>query len=164
MHKIIRSIVLAVLVLTSGGVAQNAGEQEIDKLFQELKLTLVNRSRPENLLSPLRSESKRQKGAQKALRPYLTVQFKSNVADLERTGPNDAQLPLTVEWETARASGGFQDSAHLVKVGDRWYLRDFDFMTFPWVLLWVVCSFSVALVGIVLYFRAGRVRRRIVPG
>ena len=86
------------------------------------------------------------------------------MADLERTGPNEAQLPLIVEWETARASERFQDSVHLVKVGDRWYLRDFDFMTFPWVLLWVVCSCPVALLGIVLDFRARRVRRRVVPG
>lgn len=168
MHKVIwhvLSVMLTLFALTADMVGQNTDEQDIDRLFRDLKQTLINRSTAERLLSPSLTASKRQEEAQKALRPYLTVEIKYNVADIDRTGQNEAKLPLIMEWETARASGRIQDSAHLIKVGDRWYFRDFDFMTFPWALVVVICSFSVALVGLVfnLYFRSKRMGRRIQP-
>jgi hypothetical protein len=164
MRKVIVSVLLAVLALVSRGIAQNSDEQDIDRLFQSLKQTLIHRSTPESLLSPLLTASKRQEEAKRALRPYLTVQFKYNVADMDREGPNEAKLPLIMEWEAASSSGRIESSAHLIKVGDHWYFRDFDFMAFPWVLVVVMCSFSVALVGLVLYlyFRSKRLRQRVV--
>jgi hypothetical protein len=86
------------------------------------------------------------------VRPYVSIQFRYNLADLQPTSSNRAKLPLIMEWETARETGRLTGTAQLEKVGNRWYFADFDFMTFPWVLIVVMCLFGVAFAVVVLYF------------
>jgi len=148
-----KSLVLLVIVaITPISIAQNADEQDIDRLFSDLKQTLIKRSAPEVLLSPSLTMAQRQKEAQKTLRPYLSIEFRYNLADLQHTSSKQAKLPLIVEWETARATGRLTATAQLEKVDNRWYFMDFDFMTFPWVLVAIMCSLGFAFAVVVLYF------------
>ena len=125
---------------------------------------LIKRTVPEALLSPAFIASRRQEEAEKAMRPYVSVVFKYNLADLERTSPTTAKLPLIVEWETARETGRISDTALLERVDDRWYFKNFGFMTFPWLLIAVMCSFGVAFAVVVLYFYwRTKKRRQAVP-
>jgi hypothetical protein len=165
MRKAILGVLLVMLCYAPFSVAQNTDELDIDRLFQDLRQTLIRRSTPEDLLSPSLTASQRQKEAQKAVRPYVTLQFKYNIADLQRTNTNEAKLPLIMEWETARESGRLTDSAELEKVGDRWYFRDFDFMAFPWVIVLGACSIGVAFAIVVLYLyrRSSKRQRQPVP-
>jgi hypothetical protein len=90
------------------------------------------------------------------VRPYVSIQFRYNLADLQPTSSNRAKLPLIKEWETARETGRLTGTAQLEKVGNRWYFADFDFMTFPWVLIVVMCLFGVAFAVVVLTSIGGR--------
>jgi hypothetical protein len=130
MRKAIFGVLLVALSVVPISIAQSTDEQGIDRLFQDLKQTLINRSAPEDLLSPSLTASQRQEEAQKALRPYVKLQFRYNLADLQRTNATQAKLPLIMEWETARQTGTIKVSAELEKIDDRWYFRNFDFMAF----------------------------------
>ena len=132
--------------------AQNADQQDIDRLFADLRQTLIKRTAPDALLSPAVPAVRRQEEAQKALRPYVTLEFRYNLADLKQTGPNVAKLPMIVEWETANGSSTITASAQLEKVDNRWYFTNFDFMSFPWVVVIVLaCLVAVAFASVVLY-------------
>ena len=155
MQRTIFGVLALVLGLTSISFAQTADEQDIDRLFQDLKQAVVKRSSPDALLAPSLTAQQRHKESEKIVRPYLNITFKYNVADLQRTSSNEAELPLIVEWETVHESGSATDSAHLVRVEGRWYFRDFDFMTFSWTLITimvVMCAGGVAFAVFVLSF------------
>jgi hypothetical protein len=165
MRKAILGVLLVALSIVPIGIAQSTDEQGIDRLFQDLKLALINRSAPEALLSPSMAPSRRQEEAQKALRPYVTLQFRYNLADLHQTNAMQAKLPLIMEWETARQTGTITGSAELEKINDRWYFRNFDFMAFPWAITVIGCSFGIAFAVVVLYLyrRSIRHRRQLLP-
>src|SRR5678815_642120 len=129
-------VLLSAFVLTC--MSQNPDEQDIDRLFADLKASLIKRTIPEALLSPTFIASGRQEEAEKAMRPYVSVAFKYNLADLQRTSPSTAKLPLIIEWETARATGRISNTALLERIDNRWYFKNFDFMTFPWLLIAVM--------------------------
>jgi len=157
-----------VLALTSMSFTQTTDEQDIDRLFQDLKQVLVKRSSPDALLAPSLTPQQRHKESEKTARPYLNIKFKYNVADLQRTSSNEAELPLIVEWETVHGSGSMTGSAHLARVDGRWYFRDFDFMTFSWTMITIIvvmCATGVAFAAFVLYlyFRLRKGRRQQVP-
>lgn len=163
MQRAIFGVLGLVLALTSISFTQTTDEQDIDRLFQDLKQVLVKRSSPDALLAPSLTAQQRHEESEKTVRPYLNIKFKYNVADLQRRSSNEAELPLIVEWETVHESGSMTDSAHLVRVDGRWYFRDFDFMTFSWTLITVIvvmCASGVAFVAFALYlyyrFRKGR--------
>lgn len=145
-------VLLLIVAISPTSLAQNADEQDIDRLFLDLKQTLIQRSAPEGLLWPSLTKEQRQKEAQKAVRPYVSIQIRYNLADLQRTSSNQAKIPLIIEYETARQTGRLTGTAELEKVDNRWYFVDFDFMAFPWVLIVVMCSFGVAFAVVVLYF------------
>ncbi len=160
-------MLVLVLALSSISVTQSTDEQDIDRLFQDLKQELVKRSSPHALLAPSLTAQQRHKESEKIVRPYLNIKFKYNVADLQRTSSNEAELPLIVEWETVHESGSMTDSAHLVKVDGRWYFRDFDFMTVSWTLITIIvvmCASGVAFAVFVLYlyYRSRKGRRQQV--
>jgi len=112
-HKAILGLLLLVFCLAPIGNAQNTDEQDIDRLFQDLKQMLLKRSAPEGLLSPSLTASRRQEEARKVLAPYITLQFKYKLADMQHTDLNEAKLPLTIEWETEGESRRLTDSAQL---------------------------------------------------
>jgi hypothetical protein len=163
MRRVTLLVLLVILAIAPISIAQNTDEQDIDRLFLDLKQTLIKRSAPEGLLSPSLPISQRQQEAQKAVRPYVSIQFRYNVADLQRTSEKRAKLPLIMEWETARSTSRLTGTAQLEKVDDRWYFTNFDFMTFPWVIVVVMCSFGVAFAAVVqyLYWRSKKRRRTV---
>jgi hypothetical protein len=163
MRKAIFGVLLVMLWIAPIGIAQSTDEQGIDQLFQDLKQTLINRSAPEGLLSPSLPASQRQEEARKALRPYVKLQFRYNLADLQRTDATQAKLPLIMEWETARQTGTITGSAELEKIDDRWYFRNFDFMAFPWAIIVIGCSFGIAFAIVVLYLYKRSIKHRRQP-
>ena len=123
-------VLLSAFVLTC--MSQNPDEKDIDRLFEDLKASLIKRTVPEALLSlPTFIASERQEEAEKAMRPYVSVAFKYNLADLQRTSPSTAKLPLIIEWETARATGRVSNTALLERIDNRWYFKNFDFIISP---------------------------------
>jgi hypothetical protein len=104
-QRFIFGVLGLVLALTSIGFTQTTDEQDIDRLFQDLKQALVKRSSPDALLAPSLAAQQRYKEIEKTVRPYLNVTFKYKVGDLRRTSSNEAELPLIVEWETVHESG-----------------------------------------------------------
>jgi hypothetical protein len=152
MRTIPTILLLLLSTLVSNCISQNTDEQDIDRLFADLKAMLINRTLPEPLLSPTLAASRRQAEAEKAMRPYVSIAFRYNLADLQRTSPNTAKLPLIIEWETARETGRISETAFLEKVGNQWYFKNFNFMNFPWLLIGVMSSFGVAFAVVVLYF------------
>ena len=163
MQKTLIGALVVLILLVSKCVPQNSDEQDIDRLFADLKQTLVKRATPDALLSPTLSAAQRQDEVKKATRPYVTIDFKYNLADLQRTSPTRAKLPLIMEWETARQTGRIQDTAQLEKVDGRWYFSDFDFMAFPWVLVVVGCSLAVGFASLVICFYRRNKKRSPVP-
>jgi hypothetical protein len=164
MRKIPTILLILLSAFVSTCMSQNPDEQDIDRLFSDLKTMLIKRTVPEALISPSFTGSRRQAEAEKAMRPYVSVAFKYNLADLQRMGPSTAKLPLIIEWETARETGRISDTAQLEKVDNRWYFKDFDFMTFPWLFIAVGCSFGVAFAVVVLYFYwRNKKRHQVVP-
>jgi hypothetical protein len=152
MLKILLCAALLMFTISTICNAQNADQQDIDRLFADLRQTLIKRTAPDAFLSPTLPAVRRQEEAQKALRPYVTLEFRYNLADLKQSGPNVAKLPLIMEWETANGSGKISASAQLEKVDNRWYFTNFDFMSFPWMFVVVVaCSVAVAFASVVLY-------------
>jgi hypothetical protein len=167
MQRAIVGVLGLVLALSSISFAQSTDQQDIDRLFQDLKQLLVKRSPPDALLAPSLTAQKRHKESEKTVRPYLNIEFKYNVADLQRNGSNEAELPLIVEWETKHGSGSLTDSADLVRVDGRWYFKDFDFMAFSWTLITIIvvmCASGVAFAVFVLYlyYRYRKGRRQLV--
>jgi hypothetical protein len=163
MHKVIFGLFLLMFWQVPLATAQSTDEADIDRLFQDLKQTLIKRSVPNDLLSPSLTASQREKEVQKAIRPYVTLQFKFNVADMGRVNSNEAKLPLIVEYETAREVGRLTGSAELERVDGRWYFRDFDFMTFPWALVIGMCSIGVAFAAVVLFLSKRSKKRQRQP-
>lgn len=152
MHKTMLCVVLFVFGIAGVGVAQSTDERDIDRLFQDLRQTLIKRSAPDSLLVPTDTFSQRIEEAQKAMRPYVGLQFKYNLADLQRKTQNTATLPLIIQWETARSSGRLESTAHLEEVDGRWYFRDFEFMQFPWAIVIGGCSLGLVFTVVALYF------------
>jgi hypothetical protein len=147
-------VLLLVVLLTSISIAETTDEEDINRLFQDLKQTLVKRSSPDALRAPSLTPPQRHKAVEKALGPCLNIEFKYNVGDLRRTGSNEAELPLIVQWETVHATHSSTDSADLIKVDGRWYFKDFDFMTISWPMILfivVMCSCGMAFAVFVLY-------------
>jgi hypothetical protein len=164
MQKIPTVLLILLFAFVPTCISQKTNEQDIDRLFADLKAMLIKRTIPEALLSPAFIASRRQEEAEKAMRPYVSVAFKYNLADLQRTSQGTAKLPLIIEWETARETGRISDTALLEKVDGRWYFKNFDFMTFPWLLVAVMCSFGVAFSVLVLHFYwRTKKRRQVVP-
>jgi hypothetical protein len=162
MRRIILGALGLVLAVTSISFSQTTNEQDIDRLFRDFKQSLIKRSLLDALLAPSLTAEQRQKEIEKAVRPYLNIEFKYNVGDLQRTSASDAELPLIVEWESVHASGSMTGSADLVNVDGRWYFRDFDFMTMSWTLITitvVMCTVGVAFAAFVLYLYY-RLRKR----
>jgi hypothetical protein len=156
---------LVVLLMLFGFVrisgAQSTDERDVDRLFEEFKQALMRRTSPGGLLSPSLEASQRERETQKASRPYVSLQFKYNLAALQRTSASGAKLPLMMEWETAHETGRLTASARLEKVADRWYFSDFDFRAFPWAIIMIGCFIGVAFAVLVLYFYwRSRKRRR----
>lgn len=140
-------------------LCQDKDRTDIDQLFHALKLALIQRSSPERFLSPSLPASRRGREAEKAVRPYVTLEFKYNLADLRSEGSDRAALPLIVEWETAKASGRMTDTAELEKVDGQWFFRNYGFLSFPWGMVVGGCLIGVAFATTVLYFFV-RSRRR----
>jgi hypothetical protein len=54
-------VLLVIVTIAPISIAQNADEQDIDRLFSDLKQTLIKRSAPDGLLSPSLTGAQRQK-------------------------------------------------------------------------------------------------------
>ncbi len=88
------------------------------------------------------------------MRPYVSLRFVYSLADLRWKGNDLAELPLRVQWKTARVNGSLSGTARFVRVGDEWYFKSFDFLLFPWTEVVVASSLGVAFtVAIFVIYR-----------
>jgi hypothetical protein len=84
------------------------------------------------MLVPALDEQSRTDQSRKVMRPYVSLQFEYNLADLQWKGEDSIELPARVRWETPRVEGSLTGTIKMVRVAGDWYFRSFDFLLFPW--------------------------------
>jgi hypothetical protein len=125
-------ILLCATVAAFGSAGQDEQAKRINDRVQHLRQVLLAREAPDFMLVPSIDSQTRANQGKKVMRPYVWLQFEYSMADLRWKGDNAAELPLRVEWKTAKVDSSISGTAQLVRVGDEWYFRSFDFLLFPW--------------------------------
>jgi len=157
-----RSLYLFILLLCINPLVLGYSAQEqkdkIDARLEQLRQTLLARQSPGFLLPPTISEQARGEQSRDAMRPYVALRFEYSLKDIRWRGNDTADLPLRVEWKTAKVDGSLSGTAHFVRIDDEWYFRSFDFLLFPWreVVLASLVAVAFAAVILVLFFRLRR--------
>ncbi len=137
-------------------------DHKIDDRIEQLRQTLLTRRSPAFLLVPSLDEQNRSEQSSRVMRPYVSLQFNYNLADLRWKGEGAAELPVRVHWETARVDGSLSGTMKLARIGDDWYFRSFDFLLFPWGEVTAAALLAVAFtVGVFLIYRRLRNRKRV---
>jgi hypothetical protein len=157
-----KTIVIFFLLSVGGLGAVLSGPEKQDKIrgrLEQLRETLLARKSPSFLLPPSMSEQIRAQQSSSVMRPYVVLQFEYNLADVRWKGDDAAELPLRVNWKTAKVEGSLSGTAQFVRVGDEWYFGSFDFLLFPWREVVLASLLAVAFtVAIFVLFRRLRGR------
>ena len=132
--------------------------------IEQLRQALLTRKSPDALLSPLLGEQARVTESCKIMRSYIALQFDYSLADLRWKGEDAAELPLRVQWKTAKVDGSLSGTAQFVQVGNDWYFRSFAFLLFPWeeVILATLLAIAFTVAVFAIYRRWGK-RGKAVP-
>ena len=139
-------------VVHSGAAAQQSPDP-VSSDLATLAQTFVDEARQgkslDSLLSPDVAGSARQAQLKRVQSTYLDLEI-SGYRNLEVRGANRADITADIYWRTIHSDFRQTATLHFQRVNGRWYLADFDFMTFNWAYALIGAAIGVVWAVFVL--------------
>jgi len=130
------AIFLLFVGLQSGSDPTHDQKKEIQTLIQSFVKTANEDGDVSVYLSPNRTPSEIAHQKEIIRRPFVEMKISGYFpANIELQGTDRASLAAWADWKTLHESATGNVTLHFEKVSGHWYFSDFDFVIFPWLLV-----------------------------
>jgi hypothetical protein len=137
-------------------------KQEIQTLIRSFVKVANDDGDLSVFLSPNKTPSEVARQKEIIRRPFAEMRISGYVpeSDIELKGTDRASLFAYVDWKTLHESAAGNVTLHFEKVAGRWYFSDFDFVFFPWFLVFGALG-ALLVYGIALAFFYFHLQRKM---
>jgi hypothetical protein len=152
---------IAVLLILFGAQSPpNAShdQKEIQTLIQSFVKTASDEGDLSVYLSPNKTPTEAAHQKEIIHRPFVQMKISGYFPEsIKLQGADRASLATWADWKTLHESAAGNVTLHFEKVGGHWYFSDFDFVFFPWLLVFgtlgLFLTYIIPLAGFCIHLQ-----------